>query len=326
MSWPRSISYRGERAPVDHAIQCQFSHGKGCRANLAAEGRRDAVRPAFEGNCRGKEPGSGCCHPDTTEGTIVTLFTSDDQAYLLRRLGQNDCILFLGAGFSREASNRLSQPMPLSQDLCKALWRFLGYGGEWDGTPLPDMYQALLASGKSYVEISAFLEELLLTSEVPDAYDHLTRPFWYRIYTTNVDDLVKRVYRRVPGSPTLQILGFPQDELAERDQTLDRIQAVFLHGHLPCRPDELTFSVRQFARRASDQSPLYQAFVSDYSTRPTLFIGTELNEPLFWQHLEVREQRRRGISEQRPKSFLEPISKTPWGLCTVSSGVSFGAC
>jgi len=234
----------------------------------------------------------------------VTLFTPDDQAYLLRRLGQNDCILFLGAGFSREASNRLSQPMPLSHDLCQALWDFLGYRDKWDGTPLPDMYQAFLTSGKTFVEMSAFLEERLLTSKVPDTYDHITQPFWYRIYTTNVDDLVKRVYKRVPGSATLQVLGFPQDDLIERDQTLEQIQVVFLHGHLPCRPDELTFSVRQFARRASVQSPLYQAFISDYSTRPTVFIGTELNEPLFWQHLEVREQRRRGISEQRPKSFL----------------------
>ncbi|MCY3677482.1 MAG: SIR2 family protein [Gemmatimonadetes bacterium] len=232
------------------------------------------------------------------------MLTSDDQAYLLRRLGQNDCVLFLGAGFSRDATNRISQPMPLSKDLCDALWGFLGYPGEWDGTPLPDMYQALLTSGKTYGEISHFLEDRLLTSEVPVTYDHIARPFWYRIYTTNVDDLLKRVYRRVADSPSLQVLGFPRDEIAERDQTLERMQAVFLHGHLPCRPDDITFSVRQFARRASDQSPLYQAFVSDYSTRPTVFIGTELNEPLFWQHLEVREQRLRGISEQRPKSFL----------------------
>ena len=234
----------------------------------------------------------------------MAILTSDDEAYLLRRLGRNDCVLFLGAGFPRDATNRFLQPMPLSSDLCHALWGFLGYPGEWDGTPLPDMYQALLTSGKTYSDISTFLEERLLTSEIPDAYDQITQPFWYRIYTTNVDDLLTRVYKRVARSPTLQLLGFPRDEIAERDQTLDRLQAVFLHGRLPCRPDELTFSVRQFARRASVHSPLYQAFVSDYSTRPTVFIGTELNEPLFWQHLEVREQRQRGISEQRPKSFL----------------------
>lgn len=194
--------------------------------------------------------------------------------------------------------------MPLSPDLCEALWGLLGYQGTWDGTSLPDMYQVLLTSGRTFRDISTFLEERLLTSQVPESYDHITQPFWYRIYTTNVDDLLTRVYNRVAGSPALQVLGFPRDEIAERDQTLGRIQAVFLHGRLPSRPDELTFSVRQFARRASEQSPLYQAFVSDYSTRPTVFIGTELNEPLFWQHLEVREQRRRGISERRPKSFL----------------------
>ena len=234
----------------------------------------------------------------------MAILTSNNQKYLLRRLSQNDVVLFLGAGFSKDVSNRLSQPMPLSDDICEALWGFLSYPGSWDGTPLPDMYQALLTSGKSYNEISTFLEDRFLTSEIPHAYDHIARAFWYRIYTTNVDDLLQRVYKRVAECPNLDVLGFPRDEITERDPTLNRIQAVFLHGHLPCRPNELTFSVRQFARRASEQSPLYQAFVADCSTRPTIFIGTELNEPLFWQHLEVREQRDPGISEQRPKSFL----------------------
>ena len=264
--------------------------------------------------------------------------TSADRNYLIRQLGQNDVVLFLGAGFSRDASNRLGNPMPLSSDICREIWSFLRYDNDWDHTPLSNMYEALLHSDKPHPEISHFLAQHLLTSAIPESYDTIARPFWYRIYTTNVDDLLKRVYRRVAASPKLHILGYPRDEISERDQSLEHIQAVFLHGHLPCRPADLTFSVRQFARRASQQSPLYQpcrpadltfsvrqfarrasqqsplyqTFVSDYSTRPTIFIGTELNEPLFWQHLDVREQRVRGVSEQRPKSFLvSPMISPP---------------
>ena len=52
----------------------------------------------------------------------MAILTSNNQKYLLRRLSQNDVVLFLGAGFSKDVSNRLSQPMPLSDDICEALW------------------------------------------------------------------------------------------------------------------------------------------------------------------------------------------------------------
>lgn len=232
------------------------------------------------------------------------MLDADDSKYLERRLAQNDVVLFLGAGFSAGATNRIGQQMPLSREISEALWGFLRYDGEYDTTPLPDMYQALLGSGRPHAEIQAFLEERLLTQEIPGYYDNITKPFWFRIYTTNVDDLLPRVYKRVPGATGLEVTTYPREVLRERDQGLGRIQAVFLHGQLPCRPDEITFSVRQFARRAGEQSPLYEQFVGDYATKPTVFIGTELNEPLFWKHLEAREARSRGSSEQRPKSFL----------------------
>ena len=76
----------------------------------------------------------------------MAILTSNNQKYLLRRLSQNDVVLFLGAGFSRDASNRLSQPMPLSDDICEALWGFLSYPGTWDGTPLGGMSRKQLNS------------------------------------------------------------------------------------------------------------------------------------------------------------------------------------
>lgn len=231
------------------------------------------------------------------------MFETGDGEYLKRALSRNEVVLFLGAGFSRSAQNRMNQSMPLSADVGRELWKLLEYEGAYDGTSLPDMYEAALQAGVPFGRLESFLEANFLTREIPGQYDVLCRPFWYRIYTTNIDDLLTRVYKRAAG-PKLQIVAYPRDEVKERDQSLETIQAVFLHGTLPARPDEITFSTRQYARRAIETSPLYQQFVGDYSTYPTVFIGTELNEPLFWQHIEARERRAADIPEQRPKSFL----------------------
>lgn len=234
------------------------------------------------------------------------MFTSSDEQFLLRAMNQNRAILFMGAGASHSAQNSLGTDVPLSGALSEDMWSFLEYEGEYDNTPLPDMYQAVLGSGLPFSQIEDFLNSRLLCSSVPDRYDQLTRPVWYRIYTTNVDDLLDIVWRRSSKSK-LDVLTFPKDDVHERDQLLRVTQAVFLHGKLPCRPDEVTFSTRQYAKRAIGHDPLYEQFVRDYTSLPVVFVGTELNEPLFWQYIELREARGQAASEQRPKSFL--ISK-----------------
>ena len=238
------------------------------------------------------------------------MFAEADQQYLMRHLGRAGLVLFLGAGSSRDATNRLGERLPSGHGLAKEIWNVLGYDGDYDDTPLPQMYDALLSSGKPYQEIRNFLEDNLLCSHVPTEYSALTRPFWYRIYTTNCDDLVKLAYREV-RRPRLAVLTYPHDDPAERDQSLATIQLIHLHGRLPCQPDEITFSLEQYGRSAARPQPLYAQFVRDYATRPVLFVGTKLDEQLLWQYVESRESRAPGVSEQRPKSFLVAPSVSP---------------
>lgn len=231
------------------------------------------------------------------------MFEANDEKYLLRALGQNKVVLFLGAGFSQQARNQHGNPLPSGRELAGLIWNFLGYDGDYDFTPLPEMYEALLTSGKAYAPIRNFLEDHLLCSEVPAEYSALTLPYWYRIYTTNVDDLVKQVYSKAIGVQ-LEILFYPADDILERDQSLEKIQLLHLNGRLPCQPTEVTFSTRQYARGALVNQPLYEQFVRDYSTYPVIFVGTQLNEPLLWQYIEARGKKATHIPEHRPKSFL----------------------
>ena len=232
------------------------------------------------------------------------MFEANDTTYLLRQLGRNDVVLFLGAGFSRNALNQTGNSMPVGKDLAEHLWELLNYDQAYDDTNLSEVFEAVLRAGVAHADVQTLLCRDLLCKSFPEEYRSLARVYWYRIYTTNIDDLLEKIYTR-PGIPKLDFISYPHGEPAERDPTLERIQAIYLNGRLPCRPTEVTFSMRQYARRAGTHDPLYDQFARDYAVKTTIFIGTELNEPLFWQYLEARQARQASTpSEFRPKSFL----------------------
>src|SRR5699024_9836885 len=120
----------------------------------------------------------------------------DDERYLIRQLSSNQVVLFLGAGFSLDATNRNNENFPTGWKLGEKIWKFLKIDGEYDGTSLSEMYQAFIHSGiKKNLKID-FLESNLLCSEIPDQYRKITQPYWFKIYTTNIDNILSKSYRK----------------------------------------------------------------------------------------------------------------------------------
>lgn len=229
------------------------------------------------------------------------MFSKTDEQYLIRLLGKNEVLLFLGAGFSLEAKNKQGENFPTALQLCEKLWKFLGYSGDYDQSSLPEMFQAFLNAGIKLDKKLDFLNNNLLSGDIPDIYNSISVPFWYKIFTINIDDLPEKIYRR--NSKLSHELIYPKDEFRERDQSLNKTQIVYLHGKLPCSPEEVIFSTKQYAKSTLKNQPLYSQFVFDYATHATIFIGTDLNEPIFESYIESREGRG-GYAELRPKSFL----------------------
>lgn len=236
------------------------------------------------------------------------MFEGNDEKYLLRLLGRNQVVLFLGAGFSMGAKNRSGDNFPSGWTLCEMIWKFLNLKGEYDGTPLPVLYEAFLSEGVKRELKTDFLESHLLSGEIPETYNRITIPYWYKIYTINIDDVVQKVYDR--NSKKLRELVFPIDEFKERDQSLEETNIVHLHGKLPCKPENVVFSSKQYARTNLKNQPLYSQFVYDYATHPTIFIGTDLDEPVFERYIESREGLQ-GFGEHRPKSFIVTPKLSP---------------
>ncbi len=233
------------------------------------------------------------------------MFTNNQEEYLIRRLNRNDVVLFLGAGFSAGAVNSLDQNLPLGPKLTKLIYEFMYPDVPYvdDGTNLQEMYQALLKSGKTFSQIKDFLGTNLLVKSYPEYYKYLAIPFWYKIYTVNIDNLLNKIFNRFSGQ-LVQDVSFPFGEFKERDQLLESIQVNYLHGKLMCNPDEVIFSRTQYAKESIKLQPLYFHFVHDYSNQPTIFIGTALDEQLFYQYIATRDSIRNGTPENRPRSFL----------------------
>jgi len=250
------------------------------------------------------------CHVLRRE--ILTLskkmFSATDEKYLIRLLGRNEVVLFLGSGFSREAQNQIGEYFPTGYALGEKLWNFLGYSGVYDNSPLPEMYQAFLSAGIKRQKMIDFLNNNLLSGVIPETYNYISIPFWYKFYTLNIDDIPEKIYRR--DSKQIQELIYPVDEFRERDQSLEKTQIIYLHGKLPCNPEDVIFSSKQYAKASLKNQPLYSQFVFDYATHATIFIGTDLNEPLFESYIESREGRG-GYAELRPKSFIITPSLSP---------------
>jgi energy-coupling factor transporter ATP-binding protein EcfA2 len=236
------------------------------------------------------------------------MFDKDSEKHLLRQLSNNQVVLFLGAGFSRGAKNMLGEDFPTGWGLGEKMWHFLSYNGNYDSTPLAQMYQRFLTAGIKKNEKSTFLETNLLSGDIPDFYDAYAIPHWFKIYTINIDDILSRTFRK-SGRPVDE-LRYPIDQYSERDQSLETTQVVYLHGQLPCEPDEVIFSTQQYAKAQLSHQPLYGQFVYDYATLPTVFIGTELDEPLFEKYIEAREGKY-GFRELRPKSYLITPNLSP---------------
>ncbi|KEZ93512.1 hypothetical protein IL45_04670 [Nonlabens ulvanivorans] len=229
------------------------------------------------------------------------MFSEQDEKYLIRLLGRNDVILFLGAGFSLDSTNRLGENFPTGWELGEKLWSFLGFEQEYDGTSLSLMYQHFVDIGVKRSSKVDFLNNTLLSNEIPDYYNSVTIPYWHKIYSINIDDVIQKIFLR--QNKKINEVIYPFDEFKERDQSLERTSVIHLHGKLPCNPEDVIFSAKQYAKAGLTNQPLYSQFVYDYATRPTIFIGTDLNEPIFERYIEARENKD-GYGESRPKSFL----------------------
>ena len=213
-------------------------------------------------------------------------------------------VLLTGAGFSLGARNHDGQALPSYKKLQTQLWNLCFPGEEFDGSSLQHLYDhALLRHPKPTKQL---LRGLLTVDPetLPKWYGDIFALPWRRCYTLNIDDLTIAVSAAFdlprPLIPISATRPRSKDMLAPRG-----LEVVHLNGTLEDLPDNVTFSLTQFASRLARPEPFYMRFAADLLSRPVVIIGTRLDEPPLWQHIEYRRRRGgRELRELRPRSYL----------------------
>ena len=213
-------------------------------------------------------------------------------------------VLFTGAGFSLGAKSILDEPMPSVQEVQAALWDLCFPNEAFDGSSLQDLYDHAYRRHPNQVE--PLLRRMLTVdpSTLPIWYRKVFGLPWYRCYTLNIDDLTSAANIAFSLPRPLNSISATGSKSKDAANAWG-LEVIHLNGTLDDLPDNVTFSLTQFADRLANPDPFYTDFTSDLISRPVVIIGTRLDEPPLWQHIEQRRARGgKTLRELRPRSYL----------------------
>ena len=218
---------------------------------------------------------------------------------LLRQFEKGSVVLFAGAGFSMGAKNSVGVDPPLGGELARILAKECGW--HYNDEDLPSVYdQAQKHLGSK--PLADLFARYYRDCKPAGWHFHLSLLHWYRIYTTNIDDVIEEAYKG-HSAQRLDLITCPTS-YDDPDQFYDRVQSVHLHGSVLDPAKGYTFTLEDFAGQTAMPNPWYQAMADDMMMRAFLFVGTRLTEPPFHHYLNLRSQRSRGAQEIRAKAFV----------------------
>ncbi len=215
-------------------------------------------------------------------------------------------ILFTGAGFSVGTKNKAGDPLPSNTELKGSLWTLCFPQVPYEpDTSLPDLYDTALRQHPK--ELTELMLRLLSVDadSVPQWYQTVFSMPWLYSYTLNVDDLAQAVSRKFGLPRPLVPLSATARTAITEEIPPDALAVIHLNGTLRDLPGGVTFSTLQYAERLTSADLWYMRLTANLVSHSLVFIGTRLDEPPLWQHLELRRLRGgRGTRELRPRSYL----------------------
>lgn len=190
------------------------------------------------------------------------------------------CVLFLGAGFSADATNRSTRQAyekpPVGSKLNDAMKELAGLPHD-DPSELTDTAGYVISEG---LDLFGLLEELYTIRDLtPDQKSVLELP-WWRIYTTNYDNSVA-VYRAASGDKQGAHIYDLTDQVPRQ---LRPGSTVHLHGSIAkCDPnnidESLVLSRTSYIEQRVKKSEWWDWFERDIRTSQFIFfLGYDIND------------------------------------------------
>lgn len=194
-----------------------------------------------------------------------------------------EAVLFTGAGFSAQASDRAGRRLPGSRQMIAELWTMLFGDAPPDDSTLADLYDVALLRARD--RLCEYLKHRLQVGDapLPPTFATWFGAPWRRIYTLNVDDLEVAVARQFAlPRPLVSISALAEPRERPDDNALE---VVHLNGIAGDDPSQVTFSTLQYAARLCSPDREYERLIGDLRTSPFVFVGTTLDEVVLWKHV-----------------------------------------
>lgn len=189
-------------------------------------------------------------------------------------------VLLLGAGASADSLNQQRATLPTGDELAERLAGEAGFA--YSGEPLPVVYAAVKAQlGDS---VWPLLEVSFAHCVPSKAYKVLAHFPWPRVYTLNIDDAFEVALREF--SPQRLNIRHRFDRVKDRHPLYEELEYVKLNGCVHRQSDGVIFSAQEYGAASASPPLWYQELAEDYFRYVFLFIGTRLNEPLFFHQIE----------------------------------------
>lgn len=233
-----------------------------------------------------------------------SLISPPHLAYLADQIARGKLSLFTGAGFSMDARDINGRGLPSGAQLAEEIWKISYPNEEFErDSSLADLF--FHASRHRAKELDKLLRSRFTvdSNSLPSHYATWLALPWRSAYTLNVDDLAEAAARHFK-LPRIPVPRSALDRAPERRLRQNEFEIVHLNGRMTEGITRVTFDVAQYSRRLADQEPAYSLLSAELLAFPFIFVGSVLDESIFWQHIELRGQRGQREHEMRPRCFL----------------------
>jgi len=210
-------------------------------------------------------------------------------------IDEGKLILFLGAGASFDSTSSDGKPLPLGNDLARMIATKAGY--KYNNEPLKKVISP--ARKKLGVEFDKFIESLFVNCKPSVAYEKIAKYTWPRIYTTNIDDALDLAVKKHSNqTATIKTL---KSRIDDQDPLYSKLNIIKLNGSADRLNEGIIFSTEEYAQGTATELLWYRELASDFHRFSFLFIGTMLDEPILYHHIERYKFESKELNQ---KSFI----------------------
>lgn len=207
-------------------------------------------------------------------------------------------MLLLGAGASYGSKDSKSRDIFMGEQLSECLCKEI------------DVPYQIGALGKVYnvaketlgARLINILEERFKNLRPSLALQRLAAHVWPRIYTLNIDDATdKALLKNSKQKINIRTIN---DSWNELDALFNQIDIIKLNGCITRPSEGFIFSPSEYAAASNNPHEWYRQLGRDFLNYTFVFIGTKLDEPLFYQQIEYYKSVWTGSPSTPGKAYL----------------------